>query len=129
MMKDVGYNNKYYRHIEKAALTSAQVIVPYLIESYSPNSVVDIGCGRGAWLSSFAENGVKRYRGFDGQWVDKKELLIPVDRFTQANLETFKAPKWVETNKFDLAISLEVAEHLPWQSAKNFIKQLTTFSS
>ena len=71
---------------------------------------------------------MKRYRGFDGQWVDKEKLLIPVDKFTQAGLEAFEAPKWVETNKFDLAISLEVAEHLPWQSAKNFIKQLTTFS-
>jgi hypothetical protein len=60
-------------------------------------------------------------RGFDGSWVSKELLEIPNDLFTEYDLTTpikFGEP-------YDLAISLEVAEHLPEQSADTFIDSLT----
>jgi hypothetical protein len=120
------YNSKYYDWRVKSALSSAEIIVPYLIESFTPNSVTDVGSAEGAWLSVFAKNGVNIIQGFDGEWVRKEELLIPIEQFTMLDLETFEAP---EEEIFDLAISLEVAEHLSESSADNFIKQLTKLSS
>ena len=120
------YNSKYYDWRVKSALSSAEVIVPYLIESFTPSSVTDVGSAEGAWLSVFAKNGVNIIQGFDGEWVKKEELLIPIEQFTMLDLETFEAP---EEEIFDLAISLEVAEHLSESSADNFIKQLTKLSS
>ena len=126
MMIKKDYNSKYYNWRVKSALSSAEIIVPYLLESFSPSSVTDVGSAEGAWLSVFAKNGVNIIQGFDGEWVKKEELLIPIEQFTMLDLETFEAP---EEEIFDLAISLEVAEHLSESSADNFIKQLTKLSN
>jgi hypothetical protein len=61
----------------------------------------------------------------DGPWGKKEDILIPAERFTVLDLETFQAP---ESERYDLAISLEVAEHLHEKAADNFFRQLTRLS-
>lgn len=46
------------------------------MELFSPKSVIDVGCGPGAWLRTFAESGVRVIRGIDGDYVKRDELLI-----------------------------------------------------
>jgi len=125
-MPNKDYGSTYYSWRSHFALSSAEAIVPFLIERFSPSSVTDIGSAEGAWLSVFAKHGVKNIRGFDGPWVNKDELLIPIEQFTVLNLETFKAPKDAHC---DLAMSLEVAEHLKEEAADNFVRQLTKISN
>jgi len=81
---------------------------------------MDVGCGVGTWLSVFKEHGVRNIYGVDGLWVDKGSLLIPEECFQALNLEE-PLPLEIEV---DLAISLEVAEHLPVRCAENFIDSL-----
>ena len=119
------YDIHYYSGRYRPALSSAEAMVPFLMQYASPNSVVDIGSAEGAWLSVFTKHGVKTIRGFDGPWGMKEDLLIPVERFTSLDLETFQAPM---NERFDLAMSLEVAEHLTEKAADNFISQLTRLS-
>jgi len=97
------------------------VIVPLVIELLRPRRVVDVGCGDGTWLSIFEENGVEDILGIDGAYA-KKSLRIPETQFLAADLEQ---PLRLR-RQFDLVVSLEVAEHLPADSAETFVGSLTS---
>jgi len=116
------YSDVYYNAFEADSLATAREIAPLLIKLVKPVSVVDVGCGRGAWLKAFMEQGVKDVIGVDGQWVDKNKLLIPSENFIAKDLSK---PLDLE-KKYDLVVSVEVAEHLSPDSAKIFINNLTS---
>lgn len=102
---------------------SARVVVPMVVELTHPSSVLDIGCGRGAWLSAFIAQGIEKVVGLDGDYLPPSTLLFPADRFRPTNLGTrFEIPP----DRFDLAICLEVAEHLPARNSKHLVQQLTS---
>jgi SAM-dependent methyltransferase len=118
------YPPKFYERQSSATRTSADLIVPMLVDLVRPQSVVDVGCGTGNWLRAFGDNGIGELRGFDGPWLDVAQLLIPREIFTHADLE-----KPVDAGRrFDLAISLEVAEHLSPSAAEGFVNSLTALS-
>jgi SAM-dependent methyltransferase len=115
------YDEDFYKGRYDRTSPSARVIIPLILEKMDVKSVIDIGCGIGAWLSVFREYGVSDIFGVDGNWVDKKMLKIPSDCFLEHNLN-----KVLNINrKADLAVSLEVAEHLPKENAQGFIAGLT----
>lgn len=106
-------------------IKSATTVVPMIIEELKNNkiipeffSVCDLGCGVGVWLSVFKKHGAKVF-GYDGNsfsnyLIDEKEHKI-VDLC-----------KPIEDKcKFDLAISLEVAEHIPERCKDAYINNLT----
>jgi hypothetical protein len=68
--------------------------------------------------------GVGEIKGFDGPWVAKEYLTIPESDFIEMNFDKGIIPD----KKYDLAISLEVAEHLPENSAALFVDTLTRAS-
>jgi len=115
------YSKKFYEEQISGSLQSAREIVPIIISQIKPKSVIDIGCGVGTWLSVFKEKGVKDIFGIDGEWVKKEMLLIPQQKFKSADL---KKPFNINS-KFDLVVSLEVAEHIPKEFADTFINSLS----
>lgn len=115
------YTRNFYEHQRERSRSSALEIVPLVIELIKPGSVVDIGCGSGAWLSVFRENSVEDIYGLDGDWVDQKMLFIPADRFAKIDL---KEPVRID-RQFDLVMSLEVAEHIPAERAGTYVDSLT----
>lgn len=115
------YTSDFYRKQAADSRRSAEIIVPLVVDLIRPNSVVDVGCGVGAWLSVFMDHGIGDVLGVDGAWVDKAELRIPERRFTSFDLE-----KPLRLGRqFDLAMSVEVAEHLPAECAEIFVASLT----
>ena len=114
------YTEEFYRDIEEGALRSAGELVPLVLQLVQPKSVVDVGCGAGAWLSVFVKYGVNDVLGVDGDWIDKKMLRIPEEQFMFFNL---KQPLRLD-RQFDLIVSLEVAEHLPSECAETFVDSL-----
>lgn len=101
---------------------SPSIIVPEIIRLISPKSVVDIGCGLGTFLSAFKNLGVNDVLGIDGPWVNKELLYknINPSEFLEQDLEQeIRLEK-----KYDLAVSLEVAEHLSPDSADTFVESL-----
>jgi hypothetical protein len=90
------------------------------MQRVSPRSVVDFGCGLGAWLATFVVHGVDDYVGVDGPWVPRDALLFPQERLVVARLD-----KPLDLGrKFDLAVALEVAEHLPEHRADVFVRNI-----
>jgi SAM-dependent methyltransferase len=114
------YTTEFYREIQAESLGSARAVVPLIMQLIAPRRVIDIGCGDGSWLSVFAQSGVE-VQGVDGDYVSRELLLIPPERFIAADLTQ---PLRFD-QRFDLAVSLEVAEHLPAEAAATFITSLT----
>jgi hypothetical protein len=83
-------------------------------------SAGDFGCGVGTWLAVLKDKGIQDIQGFDGPWVERSMLQIPQENFRQVNLEDHIKPD----RQFDLAISLEVAEHLRPEKAGDFVETL-----
>ena len=114
------YDDTFYQFHLQGAITSAEAIIPIIQEYISPASVIDVGCGIGAWLKIWQEKGVKEITGVDGTYIDKKQLQIKEEYFQACNLENgYKSNK-----RYDLVTSLEVAEHLSEKSAEPFIESL-----
>lgn len=114
------YNPDYFRGLHAGSLSSAKAVVPLVVRFVHAGSVIDLGCGDGSWLSVFAGQGAKDIRGVDGVWMQPSLLQIPRDSFQASDL---RKPFRMERT-FDLAVSLEVAEHLPPQSAETFVESL-----
>lgn len=119
------YTEDFYKDQQTGSRMSAKEIVPLVLELIQPKHVIDIGCGVGTWLSVFKEHGVEDISGVDGEWVDKKLLQIPEEKFITSDM---KKPFRID-KRFDLVISLEVAEHLPIEYAETFIDSLTQLGS
>jgi SAM-dependent methyltransferase len=117
------YTGENYRAWHAAAEGSAKAIVPLVLELVKPRSVIDIGCGTGSWLAVFRESGVDDVIGVDDD-VDRDLLTIPHETFLARDLSQ---PLALDRS-FDLALSLEVAEHLPESSAEWFIESLTALA-
>jgi hypothetical protein len=96
-------------------------VVPILLAHFSITSVIDVGCGSGAWLKTFKECGVPDILGVDGPHIDEAMLVIEEEAFVAIDLGTDLKLK----RRYDLAISLEVAEHLPVEHSAPLVKALT----
>jgi SAM-dependent methyltransferase len=115
------YTTEYYAAHRDGARRSAHAIIPLVLRLVSARSIIDVGCGQGTWLSVFRELGVSEVRGVDGEYVDRGRLEIPADRFEAHDLtRPFRTG-----SAYDLAVSLEVAEHLPAEAADVFVQSLT----
>lgn len=118
---ETAYTSDFYQDFRAGSRRSASVVAPILLQLIRPSSVVDVGCGMGTWLAAFRELGVEDVLGLDGDYVERAILQIPQDRFIPTDLaKPFAVPR-----NFDLALSLEVAEHLPVSAAGNFVRSLT----
>lgn len=120
-MTPPSYSSEYFDWQSGGSRDSAEVIVPKVIELLQPKSVLDVGCGVGTWLSVFWQLGIRDIKGVDGSYIPRDKLLVPQERFTEADL----AKEISLGRKFDVAVSLEVAEHLPEQASALFIDSLT----
>jgi len=118
------YSRKFYTARQDGSAGSAQVIVPLLLSTFPARSAVDVGCGTGVWLKVLERHGVVEYLGIDGDHVPPDMLQIHRRRFVAADL---KRPEPIE-RRFDIACSLEVAEHLPEDCAAPFVAFLTALA-
>jgi len=118
--EDRFYNAKFYRELEQTR-DSARVILPIVFSLLKPASLVDVGCGAGHWLTTASELGVSDFLGVEGDWIGAAELAVPRERIIVHDLGT---PLDLG-RRFDLAISLEVAEHLPESKAREFVRGLS----
>lgn len=118
------YDDNFYSGQAPASYRSATIYARHLWQFIQPHSVVDIGCGRGTWLKAFKELGAKQLTGIDGSWNSQEQMIDSDIDFVPAELNHA-----IEIKGFyDLAISLEVAEHLDPNAADTFIRTITSLS-
>ena len=115
------YDKAFYaKHATKTSL-SADAILGLLFKHYQPQSVIDIGCGHGAWLSAAECLGADKLVGYDGPWVTQEKLLSDAIDLTTVDLDR-ALPELQD--RYDLCISLEVAEHLNESRSEPFVSLL-----
>ena len=95
--------------------TSANQLLSYL--DLKDKTVVDFGCGRGTWLEMALSHGASRVLGLDTHALENETQRIPVQYVDLAQTVHLE-------EKFDFAMCLEVAEHLPPSSASVLVSSL-----
>lgn len=113
------YDQSFYARKSIGSERSAREVLRVLFGFYRPASIVDFGCGVGTWLKAGHELGIGALEGYEGPWVSKEQLLLPDIRFFNANVA-----EPIQTKRFNLALCLEVAEHVPAEGAKTLIDNL-----
>jgi SAM-dependent methyltransferase len=115
------YTSQFFNDVQEGSRQSARETMPILAKLLPYRSVVDVGCGTGCWLKVLKDLGVTNVLGLDGDYVARDTLEISPQEFTAIELT---CPPQLD-RRFDLAMSLEVGEHLPEASAATFVNFLT----
>ncbi len=115
------YSDTFYRYIGVGSSRSAKVVVPLVLQQLSPVSVLDVGCGTGAWLSEYRDCNVTDYFGVDGAYLQPASLVISANHFRSMDV----AREFDLGRRFDLVQCLEVGEHMSKASSDTLIGNLT----
>jgi SAM-dependent methyltransferase len=111
------YDRQFFDERTAGSLRSASRILPRVLELIPAQSGLDVGCGVGTWVKAMLDLGVKDCIGVDGDYVAADDLLMSSNQFRSMDL---KNPTPLN-KRFDLVMSLEVAEHLPIEVAEPFV--------
>ena len=123
----MSYTSAFFQTQAPGSRQSADRIAAIIVDQLHPNSVVDLGCGVGTWLAAFQRLGVERVEGYDGDYVDRSLLQIPAASFHAIDLSSALS-EGKPLGSFDLAVSLEVGEHLPPAASAALVDRLTSLA-
>lgn len=114
------YDGEFFAGLADESRRSAHGVIRHVHALLQPQSVLDVGCGLGAWLAEWRRQGVEDIVGVDGDYVARDALHIDPVEFISADL---RSPLDLG-RRFDLVQSVEVAEHLPPEHAATFVASL-----
>ncbi len=117
------YDKSFFINRRALAQASAKSILKIIWPLTQPKSALDIGCATGIWLAECSNNGATTIKGVDGPWVPIDELEIDANNFQIHDLS--QSTPAIE-GEYDIALCIELAEHLTEESGKQLVKLLTS---
>lgn len=117
---------KYLYSSETHNTTDPSILVPIINNLFSPKSVIDIGCGTGNFLEAFKQIGAAKVFGIDGDTQSQEIRSHYIDENEFQNYDLTKT--FYPQSKYDIAICLEVGEHLNKSAADNLVSSLINSS-
>lgn len=122
---DLIYDKEFFRQWGRGNelyIRSAEAVAEALFDMFKPRALADLGCGCGVYSRFFAGKGVS-VLSLDGV------LPPPEHAFSvKTRLQDLTVPFENVYGDFDLALCLEVAEHIPEEFTDIFLKNVTAFS-
>jgi len=119
------YNHNFFLGNRRDGEKHAQWFVDLLIRTFGCTSLADVGCGTGHFLKTAKDRGLRIF-GIEGAKEALGDLLM-VDKSCVCQHD-LRDPIAFSEPKYDLCISVEVAEHIDRRYSDNFIKILTDLS-
>jgi hypothetical protein len=105
-----------------AYMQGARRITDLLWDRYRPARLADLGCGCGVYADAFHRKGAQ-VLALDGvQPPAEESFSLPIVR------RDLTVPFRNEWGDFDMALCLEVAEHIPEPLSENFLANILQFS-
>ena len=105
------------------SLRGPRAALSVMFPAERPRSFVDVGCGLGVWGKAALKFGIREVVGVDGVELGNGQLLPRASFRRQLLDEPFSLGR-----KFDVAVCLEVGEHLAAASAPVLIQNLVSHS-
>jgi SAM-dependent methyltransferase len=122
---DAMYDREYYeRTVEGPAVKASAVMAGSIVSEFEPKSVVDVGCGTGALLAALRDRGCTVF----GLEYSQAGIEFCRSRALDVHRFDLESDSLGERRTFDVASSMEVAEHLPERIADRFVDLLVSFA-
>lgn len=124
------YDAAYYAAQAPDSLDAASRILPRAVAllercGWTVRSCIDMGAGVGTWLAVARKLGIVDTVAVEGSWVRDIETAIPKEMYILADLSDEPLDL---SQRFDLALCLEVGEHLPAPNAGRLVQTLSRLS-
>lgn len=119
------YSSDFYNRSNDCSSEAPQAVLSAVARMVSKlDSVIDVGAGTGAWLAAARDHGAAVIEAVEGAWIRDVRTSVPFEVYRLHDLRQ----DWEISRRFDLALSLEVAEHLPRSRAPTFVDLLCRLS-
>jgi SAM-dependent methyltransferase len=106
-------------------VAGAKAVLQEAFSAGVPQRLLDVGCGTGSWLKAATELGVTFVRGLDGTAAPIEQLEV-----TKEKIEILDLSQPFQTGlEFDVALCLEVGEHLPEESSVSLVRSLAAHAN
>lgn len=125
MSDKLKYSSNFFASMGVGPDDNSIEVLSAALQYVTAKSFVDVGCGTGKWVATARMLGIEDVIGIDGSHVPHDKLLIPRNNFVEIDLEN--GPLLLD-HRFDLAICLEVAEHLSRSRSQSFVADLCSLS-
>ena len=116
------FDPELHARFRAGAQASAAVVVPAAMELVRPQMVIDVGCGEGWFARKFAELGCS---------VDAVDAFVVEGRrdgVSWRRADLCDSGLDLGSDRYDLAVCLEVAEHLSFDCADTLVDLLRTLA-
>jgi SAM-dependent methyltransferase len=119
------YDRNFFAYQREGSLRSSRKLLAVIYKYFKVRSVLDVGCGAGAWLAAHIENGTSDVLGIDGPYLNKELLLFPPEKFFSVDITS----PFSLNRSYDIVQCLEVAEHIYAAKSEALIDNLVAHGS
>lgn len=121
---DAIYTSAYFAQLDVTAMASADAIATSITRRFEPRSLVDVGCGTGALLDAVRRHGVSALG------LERAAAARAICRGRGVVVRDFdlEGDEYSGSDRFDVAVCLEVAEHLPPRAGDRLVHLLCALS-
>lgn len=121
--KEMIYNRSFFDKNLEWNIPIAESIADIIVHFFNPKSVVDVGCGNAEFLHQFQKRGIEVF-GYEGSKNAIDSALLDKKFIEQFDLKNLITPR----NRYDLALCLEVAEHIEKKFSNRLVENVTSLS-
>lgn len=119
------YTKEYYQALNNEEREQAENLAIAIKSLYHPRSIADVGCGTGLYLAPFV--GSAEISGFDVSDAAFEDGVRQIDRERMHKLDLSKPDAWKYV-RFDVAMCLEVLEHIGNENVEHLVDNVSEFS-